>query len=287
MQAKSVPVFPTEITDTIVESLSYSDYYGLPSIKSCALASHFFVPLCQKHIFKAIKINYLLVNGKRSPSAEDFIELITDNASIADYVHSLSYRFGSEDAFIAPALSDTLMSLKKLQSLTVGYEAAGYQPDLDWQTMELRAAFQHLLNLPTLTQLTLHDKNQNHINNFPLSDLTLASNVDDFGIGHMDFNSGDDDFQLAIAAPLSLKRLRLGCRSEGATKTLLSATLPNGDPVVDLKGLTHLSVHFSVENRQQDIKAIYERVTQLAHLKIELYGETRWPLQIPIIYSGL
>jgi len=282
MQAKSVPVFPTEITDTIVESLSYSDYYGLPSIKSCALASHFFVPLCQKHIFKAIKINYLLVNGKRSPSAEDFIELITDNASIADYVHSLSYRFGSEDAFIAPALSDTLMSLNKLQSLTIGQEGT-YQPDLDWQTTELRPVFQHLLNLPTLTQLTLtqltlHDTNQNHIKNFPLSDLTLASNVDDLGIGYMDFNSGDDDFQLAIAAPLSLKRLRLGRTSENTTKTLLSATLPNGDPVVDLKGLIHLSVDFSTENRHQDMKAIYKRVTQLTHLRIELYGETRWPL---------
>ena len=235
-------VLPLEIEETILDLLAEDDK-GHSALKTCSLVCHAFLPICRKHIFGSIVLNY---HQLASPL---FGRLLQETPEIADYIRKLelildyNIRFADSTHL---SIQESLKQISRLEFLTILYNN-GWR--FDWSNNPIRPALLHLLHLPTLTHFKMSD-----IDNFVISDLIPCVNLKYLDIGSFTTVAAENAFP-AVLPEYSIQPNEFVARSgtSGAIKKLCTARRPDGQPIIDFGSLSKITVDIEEREAPQEL----------------------------------
>lgn len=228
----STPVFPPEIEETIIDVLA--DNEDQSSLKTCSLVCQAYLPICRKRLFASVVLNDDLNPGAPRLTTAVLERLLSARPEIADYIRKLKFNIRVED-LTNPTIQESLKRLSRLESLTVQHRN---RPKLDWSNNSIRPALLHLLHLPTLTHFKI-----SYVDNFVVSDLVPCVNLKHLDIGH--HTTAADTASFPGTQPtrsVRLHELTAGVAAPAAILELCTARRPDGQPVIDFKSLSRITV---------------------------------------------
>ena len=231
-------IFPLEIEAQILDFLAEDDE-DHSAMKICSLVCQAFLPICRKHIFGSIDLNYIdraSDNGSFSPipTAHAFERLLDETPEIADYIRKLHFIIRITDlTSSAPPIQESLKRISRLQSLSIRSEN---WRGLDWNN-PMRPALLHLLHLPTLTHFAMHD-----IDVFTVSDLIPCVNLKYLKISFLSM-AAENAFPATLPEhSIQLNEFAGIGISAAAIMKLCTAQGPNGQPIINFRSLPKITV---------------------------------------------
>ena len=227
-------IFPLEIEEMILDFLAEDDE-DHSAMKISSLVCQAFLPICRKHIFGSIALNYD-DRGKGRSSTHAFEHLLHETPEIADFIRKLHFTIHIADlTSSAPPIQESLKRISRLEFLSVrNHNLQG----LDWSNNPIRPALLHLLHLPTLTHFAV-----NFIGTFTLSDLIPCVNLKYLDISNFSM-AAENTFPATLPEhSIQLNEFVAGFTiSAAAIMKLCSARRPDGQPIIDVGFLSKITV---------------------------------------------
>ena len=231
------PRLPLEVVERIIDNVA--DYKDSPSIKSCALVCHSFLPVCRKHIFASVTLSarHRSSPAGTRPSSDNLNHLLSNSPHLAVYVRKLDYHVTKKE-FLSRRylwLLPMFKKLVKLQKLGIRYSVSRCLR-LDWMSSSVRKVLLPLLHFPTLTSISLTS-----IENYPLADLAACVNLKKLDILDLECSNGVGTFLEALpATPALLEWLLIDDGNVKPVQQLCNARRPDGKPIIDFSSLKEI-----------------------------------------------
>ncbi|KAJ3547052.1 hypothetical protein NMY22_g1808 [Coprinellus aureogranulatus] len=122
------PVLPIEVIDLVVGHVAEALPFQHPqALLSCSLVNRSFLPLCQKHIFKAVQLHMLYsqsCDGETTAKhLEDdrrallFIQAVIQNPALGQYVQRLNYQTSTHPLSTDPDLDIFIQALDLMPNI--------------------------------------------------------------------------------------------------------------------------------------------------------------------------
>ena len=252
--------FPLEIKERILDLLAEDDK-GHLALKTCSRVCRAFLPICRKHIFKSIVLNYEdhwydII----SPTTHALERLLCETPEIADYIRKLEYTIIIAD-LTSSSIQESLKRISRLEFLSVRYEN---WPRLDWSNNPIRPTLLHLLHLPTLTHFKMVG-----MNDFIVSDLIPCVNLEYLDIGV--YTTVAAETTLHALPALSENSIQLNefvarNRTSTTVTKFCSARRPDGQPIIDFGSLTKITV--TLDNPNEALQELFRRCHALTNAQI-------------------
>ncbi|KAF9529081.1 hypothetical protein CPB83DRAFT_283059 [Crepidotus variabilis] len=244
-QYPALSSIPLELFAAIIDALGdtkTSD--NCKSLMACSLVCHYFLPLCQRHIFRTVVVNQNQRSDIFTPTASSlsFAQVISKSPILATYIKKLVYCITASDLnhALADKVAAALQQIDSLQSLVLNcYVLQGPSSDdeelngrrpiaeferrLVWDELPLRPSFRRLLQLPTTRGLTVANK----IVGFSLQDLGPA--VKSLSLGKATSDLSLDGFDYAGPPPAITELLVYDIQT---AETLVVGKRSDGHPLL-------------------------------------------------------
>ena len=255
MPSESIFKFPLEIEEKILDLLAEDDE-GHSALKICSLVCQAFLPICRKHIFGSIVLNDY--NSPPSPTTHAFDRLLREAPKIADYIRKLDYNIRNGDLII-PSIQESLKRINRLEFLTFqNWES------LKWSNNPIRPTLLHLLHLPTVT----HFKATN-IEDFVVSDLIPCVNLKYLEIGIKTSAATENILPATFPdRPIRLEEFVARFRSCGVIMKLCTARRPDGQPIIEFRALSKITVVIEVSDDGEASQELFRRCDSLTDVCI-------------------
>ena len=257
-------IFPLEIEEMILDFLAEDDE-DHSAMKISSLVCRAFVPICRKHIFGSIVLNYDdRVKGGFFPTTHAFERLLHETPEIGDYIRKLHLTIHIADlTSSAPPIQESLKRISRLEFLSVqnhNWQGLG----LDWSNNPIRPALLHLLHLPTLTHFAVTD-----INVFTSSDLIPCVNLKYLEISYLAM-AAENTFPATFPEhSIQLNEFAVGFGiSAAAIMTLCSARRPDGQPIIDVGSLSKISVNIFRLDTSRALQELFRHCQVLTDVSI-------------------
>ena len=222
----SSSIFPLEIEGMILDILGEDDG-GHSALKTCSLVCRAFLHICRKHVFESIVLNAI-----SSPTTSAFERLLRKTPEIADYIRRLNFTIQVAD-LANPSIQESLKQISRLKFLNVQAESS-----LDWSNNPIRPVLLHLLHLPTLTHFIM-----NNIKKFVVSDLIPCVNLKYLDVSALRIVAAENTFPATFPGhSIQLNEFVAENESPAAIMKLWTARRPDGQPIIDFKSLSKISV---------------------------------------------
>ena len=261
------PRLPLEVIEHIIDDVARNDDHvvdnNFSSIKACALVCSSFLHLCRKYIFGYVSLNDPVVwRFASSPTSDDLNRLLSNSPHLAVYIRTLYYHVNKKE-FVTKRFSWLLPMFKKLvrlQKLTIIHKRS---VQLDWMQSSERKVLLPLLQLPTLTSISLV-----RIRNFPLADLAGCVNLKDLRIRSLGYSNDVGNFLEALpTTPMMLERLVINGGHAGPLQRLCDARRPDGKSIIDFSSLKELEIDAEAA-RLDSMKGFVEICKNLHKIKL-------------------
>ena len=259
MSSRATPVLPLEIDEIIIAFLAEDDPKH-SAVKACSLVCRAFLPLCRKHIFASIVLNYLHPWKSQPPTTRQLEQLLSRSPEIADYIRKLDYNIVDDD-LASSSNQECLKRINRLQFLAIqNYRAL----KLDWSSNDLRPALLHLLHLPTLVHFKITE-----IDKFVASDLVPCTNLKILEIGRYTNLTATNTFSPTLPdSPIQLNEFISGTRNAKAIMDICTAQRPDGKPVIGFSSLAKISVVIEKGRDMNASQELFRRCEQLTDVHI-------------------
>ena len=262
-------IFPLEIEEMILDILGEDDD-GHLALKSCSLVCRAFLSICRKHIFGRIVLNGYRSRNLPRTTPHALERLLRETPEIADYIRKLEYTIQDADPIcpsiqtadlINPSIQESLKQISKLEFLSVRDVGV-----LDWRWNSIRPALLHLLHLPTLTHFHVTD-----IKDFIVSDLISCVNLKYLNIGNHTTVAAENTFPAALpdnSIQLNEFVAGFGTSSSSAIMKLFTAYRPDGQPIIDFKSLSKITVEIEEPNEGEASQELFRQCHALTNVKV-------------------
>ena len=254
---------PLEVVGLIIDDVGANLHNDFSSIKACALVCHSFLPLCRKYIFACVTLNWNLPHHSSLPTSDQLNNLLSNSPHLAEYIRELDYPF-TEKEFgpkRSPWLSSMFKKLVKLQKLSLSYSTFTQGRLLNWMSSYKRMVLLPLLQLPTLTWISLFK-----IRNFPMADLAGCANLKNLEIWGLECSKGVGEFLEALPpTPVMLELLDFNCRNIKTVLRACKARRPDGKPIIDFSSLKQIT---AIVERLDSMKELFGMCRNLQKIDI-------------------
>jgi len=224
----------------------------METMKTCSLACRHFRPICQRHIFAAIRLDFSKRHFRKNPLAPRFRRLMDRNPSISRYVRSLDY----VELFDSKRGAPVLRRFRHVKSFTFGFSDydPSFPPQQDWEkmTISLRTSLYFFIKANNIVELCLFN-----IQNLPMSFLLYFPalsllDIYQVSVAHAPFPI---TFPGKPVAPrISSLIIRPGSLS--TVWELLGEGSVESGSILDLKELSELSVSSEDSNAMEIVRHI-------------------------------
>lgn len=249
---------PVDVVDLIMRELARKK--DLETLKACSLACRSLLPICQKHVFATIKLDF------SKQFAPQFRQLVKQNPALAGYVRGLHYidvfnHISEEGALI-------LRQFHRVNSFRFGF--TGFTPYIakqDWEEMpkSLRTSLCSFIQANNIVELYL-----SKIKNLPVSLFLHFPALSSLGLSYVRVA----DSLLPIMFPgqevvPSLSSLNLGYGSLDTVWKLLGSGKAESRSILDLTQLSDLMVQAETRDAMKITKYILKATENIKTVRLE------------------
>ena len=239
---------PFDIIDAILNNLMHeSDWETIRSL--CQTCKNLVEP-CQKQLFSTVAIHHTMISQLNS--------LLAERPNLAVYVLHLHYYMDRDSVIRGDVF--LLQRFSELRSLHVTGNAADGGTVWTEISVDLQNELMRLLNSSRLQSLSL-----TYIRSWPVSLFGLCTNLRQLEIGALGLDDTNTTAFTATPFPPACqpRKLSIGASAFYALDHLLTATWPDGNPIVDLSLITVLHDH--------SIHAPIEKLMKIGGNQIEIF----------------
>jgi len=86
------PILPLDIIYLIIDTVGGKNDTNL--LKELALVSHFFLPICSKHLFATVELHNADPDNHVASSKKGFVKLLKSRPDVVKYIRKLIYTMG-------------------------------------------------------------------------------------------------------------------------------------------------------------------------------------------------
>ena len=258
----STCILPLEIEERILDLLA-EDNDSHSALKACSLVCQAFLHKCRKHIFGSIVLSDHCAVPRLTTHA--FESLFRERPEIVNCIRKLYYTIRAAD-LASPMTQESLKRISRLEVLTqVTVRWSNYNwPKFDWRNNPIRPALLHLLHLPTLTHFKVAQ-----INNFVLLDFVPCTNLKYLHIGLNTTGVAETSFPAALPGhPIRLNELVVDVGTSDAIIELCTARRPDGQPLIDFRSLSKITVVLESPNEGAASQELFRRCQNLTDVYV-------------------
>ena len=273
------PVLPFDIIALIIDSVGENNDTNL--LKELALVSHFFLHICNGHLFATVELHGA-IPMRHASSKKGFVKLLRSKPDVVKYIRNLTYsieydhvqspqlsphhlNFDNDDNLLSPILPNFLRTIPHLNCLKINASL------LNWNVLNpsLTSAFLHLMHLPTINHIELA-----FMRNFPLASLVPSINLLRLDLCHLIDDArleGDDSPEFAVQSEIvpKIREFRISNSSVLTTK-LLNARMQDGRPAFNVKDLKRLKMPVLWTNDEENIRYLLQNAKSLEKLQLTI-----------------
>ncbi|KIM35779.1 hypothetical protein M413DRAFT_32243 [Hebeloma cylindrosporum] len=254
------PTLPFEIIEMIIDAVAQHDP-TFSSLKTCSLACQIFLELCRKHIFASITIHDR--NRGPNPTSAALVRLLSTTPGIADHIRKLRWLVELEQLPHNAPLPGILEKIMKLESLTINW---ALPLDIQWSDNRLRSAILHLLHLPTLIRLEMHD-----VQDFAFADLIPCTNLHELRLHAMkSVETESTSVSILPPKPVQVDTLFFGVRCSTAISMMGASLRPDGRPVFNLAVLASIQLQLDTFEDFEASRKLFQHCSRLSKVAILL-----------------